>query len=355
MGRTKFHLSLNVRDLARTAEFLELLLGMKPAQLHADYAKFELDEPPLVLSLAPTDLPARGGVNHLGFRLADRQALASLEARLVARGIAYDYDESVACCHSRQTKLWVRDPAGNLWELYVLEDESECVPEPISIAPRNVTAHVEQLHSTWAHRLGEAVPDRIQAADGTLDEVVLEGTVNARLLPDQPAAILHEAARVLRPGGKLLLRALTADQVLQHPPALPGPAAEVQHVPTCGEVLDAIANAGFLNLELLTYGETYRFQHAGAELRETRIRARRSATGSAPLDRVVIYRGPFPEVRDDSGQIFRRGEQSYVNELTWTRLQEGSREQFIFEPRDDFVKNSSNHAYPRSSYPAPAG
>jgi len=38
-----------VSDLDRSVAFYGTLLGRPPLKLHADYAKFELDEPPLVL------------------------------------------------------------------------------------------------------------------------------------------------------------------------------------------------------------------------------------------------------------------------------------------------------------------
>ncbi len=47
----KFHTSLNVTDLAWAIDFYRLRLGCEPAKQRRDYAKFELVEPPLVLSL----------------------------------------------------------------------------------------------------------------------------------------------------------------------------------------------------------------------------------------------------------------------------------------------------------------
>jgi len=49
----KFHLSLNVSDLSRSVAFYRALFGCEPAKRHDDYAKFELDEPPVVFSLVP--------------------------------------------------------------------------------------------------------------------------------------------------------------------------------------------------------------------------------------------------------------------------------------------------------------
>ena len=42
----RFHLSVNVSDLARSVAFYRTLFGAEPAKLRDDYAKFELDDPP---------------------------------------------------------------------------------------------------------------------------------------------------------------------------------------------------------------------------------------------------------------------------------------------------------------------
>ncbi len=49
----KFHLSLNVPDLDWAIEFYRVLFGLAPAKLHDDYAKFELNDPPVIFSLVP--------------------------------------------------------------------------------------------------------------------------------------------------------------------------------------------------------------------------------------------------------------------------------------------------------------
>src|SRR5262245_22981753 len=105
MSMSKFHISLNVHDLGAASTFLEMLLDTKPARLHSNYAKFELADPPLVLSLVPTDVPTGTGINHLGFRLPNREALDAMQERLTKADISHEIEESVACCHSRQSKF----------------------------------------------------------------------------------------------------------------------------------------------------------------------------------------------------------------------------------------------------------
>ena len=43
IGQVKFHVSLNVSDLPRSVAFYAALLGVTPAKVYVDYAKFEID------------------------------------------------------------------------------------------------------------------------------------------------------------------------------------------------------------------------------------------------------------------------------------------------------------------------
>src|SRR4051812_10160317 len=83
----RFHLSLNVSDLARSIGFYRTLFGTEPAKVRADYAKFELHAPPLVLSLEPAAAGKGGWLNHLGFRMPDSATLVAMQRRLEEAGI----------------------------------------------------------------------------------------------------------------------------------------------------------------------------------------------------------------------------------------------------------------------------
>ena len=56
----RFHVSLNITNLERSVAFYKILFNMEPAKLRADYAKFEPNDPPLVLSLEPNGRPGGG-------------------------------------------------------------------------------------------------------------------------------------------------------------------------------------------------------------------------------------------------------------------------------------------------------
>src|SRR5688572_6458198 len=83
----KFHASLNVSDLDRAIAFYRVLLGVEPAKVRADYAKFDLAEPPLVLSLIPGRPGPGGHLSHAGLRVRNAEELVEIQHRLEAAGM----------------------------------------------------------------------------------------------------------------------------------------------------------------------------------------------------------------------------------------------------------------------------
>ncbi|VTS08264.1 ArsI/CadI family heavy metal resistance metalloenzyme [Tuwongella immobilis] len=123
MQTIKFHASLNVSDLAKSVEFYTALFGEGPVKFYPDYAKFEIANPPLVLSLKPKRACAGGPLNHLGLRITDVAQLQAIRTRLEAVGARIGRQDDVKCCYALQTKLWITDPDQTLWEVYVLHDD----------------------------------------------------------------------------------------------------------------------------------------------------------------------------------------------------------------------------------------
>ena len=119
----KFHISLNVGCLDKAVAFYRVFLGVEPAKLRRDYAKFELSNPPLVLSMHPEKHGGGGSLNHLGFRVPGAGMLVDVQRRLETAGYRTRRQDGVECCYARQTKFWVSDPDGSLWEIYVLEED----------------------------------------------------------------------------------------------------------------------------------------------------------------------------------------------------------------------------------------
>src|SRR5262245_16557594 len=177
----RFHLSLNVGDLERAVAFYRVLFDREPAKCYADYAKFELDDPPLVLSLEPMARPAGGPLNHLGFRMADSAALVVVQRRLEEAGIACRRQEGVECCYARQTKFWVADPDQTLWEIYTLDEDIDHRGPGQTLAEMLPAAEGAEV---WEHLLIDPVPDAIPKAAGSVDEIRLRGSFNVPLPDD---------------------------------------------------------------------------------------------------------------------------------------------------------------------------
>ncbi|MFO0884685.1 MAG: ArsI/CadI family heavy metal resistance metalloenzyme [Pirellulales bacterium] len=276
----RFHMSLNVRDLKKTTDFFQVFLGLEPAKCRPDYAKFEMLNPPLVLSLEPHAALPGGNLNHLGFRVANSEALVEVQRRLELAGISTVREEGVECCYARQTKFWVHDPDGNMWEIYTLDEDIEHRGDgrvPVSL-PASETSGTEPAASAaiWSHQLGTPFPVKLPILDQTVDVVALQGTHNEKQPTSIHVARLQEAFRVLKPGGVVQLHLLTSDRpVLTESLVLPGPAAAVQQVPVDADVTSWLSEAGFVDIQFTFHATSPCFRVGDAELRETRLEGKR--------------------------------------------------------------------------------
>ena len=138
----KFHLSLNVSDLERSAAFYEAFFGVPPHKRRPGYVNFDLAEPPLKLALNELALnevealPGAGALDHLGLQMPLPEQVHAARTRLEASGLVSFDEGDTVCCYARQDKVWVQDPDGNKWEVYVLlDDMQEERGEPVSALP----------------------------------------------------------------------------------------------------------------------------------------------------------------------------------------------------------------------------
>jgi catechol 2,3-dioxygenase-like lactoylglutathione lyase family enzyme len=116
------HLSLDVRNVHASVEFYQKVFGVPPQKQTVDYAKFDLTEPNLNLSLV-SSAGAVSSVNHLGIEVASTDELATWKQRLQEQGILEKVEEDVACCFARQDKLWFTDADGNAWEIFTVHEQ----------------------------------------------------------------------------------------------------------------------------------------------------------------------------------------------------------------------------------------
>jgi catechol 2,3-dioxygenase-like lactoylglutathione lyase family enzyme len=329
-----FHLSLNVADLPRSIAFYKALLGVEPAKSYADYAKFEMAEPALVLSLEPSRGQTNGGaINHLGIRVQDGQHIREYYERMAGSGVETQWIAGVECCYSRQSKIVTHDPDGNLVEVYVVEEDLE---RPSSAATQAAAPAPSAPQTSHTHMLGTPIELPLAARDAALEQVNLRGTFNAPAGFERRAELLAESARVLAAGGELTCHLLVADAPLTKPlPTLPAPAQYVTFAPTISDVLRSIEQAGFVDVEIvrLSHSPVMVFDEVG--MRELLVSARKPVP-AAGAKRVVVYKGPMRQLADDGGVVYRRGERVVVDAAAWERLQAGaSAGVFAFLNEDD--------------------
>ncbi len=318
----RFHASLNVRDLDRSVAFYRVLLGIAPAKLRPDYAKFELSDPPLVLSLIPGGAVSGGSLNHVGLRVRDAGELVEIQRRLEAAGHTTTREEGVACCYSRQTKFWISDPDQALWEIYVFHEDIEerGNANPPHVAPLSVPFGTPVASRVWEHRLTDPVPSRLPHDDNSLHDIRLEGSINLALGSESRDNLFRECLRALRPGATLHVHGLSGDRETHSRPSLPGPAAAVQHVPATGAIVDTLVRTGFVDVQIEKLSETAYFIVDDVPLREVRITARKSGHRPKTATHQAVYLGPMERVIDDFGNVFVRGVPTPLNVHDWQVL-----------------------------------
>lgn len=330
-SQNKFHLSLHVTDIARSVDFYRALFGVVPAKQFDDYAKFEVEEPPLVFSITPHPPgPAGGVMSHAGLKVSSPEAIERVHQRLLHAGYSVQCQEGATCGYRRQSKIHVADPDGTSWEVYVVDEE--VVPATLDRSVEGVAAAlpVSTGPVVWEHYISNPPPDSIPHNDASVDEVRLVGTFNTNLSDAVKQRLVVEGRRVLKPGGKILVHGLMADRPFPGAqPSLPGLAAMVAHVPVHSQPLELLRNAGFVGIHITRYSDKPWLRHDGVELREVKLIAWQPE--SASTTRRVLYKGPFVEAVDESGNVFPRGKRVEVSDTVWNQLRRGAAaEQFLF-------------------------
>jgi catechol 2,3-dioxygenase-like lactoylglutathione lyase family enzyme len=117
----KVHVALNTERFEESVAFYRAFFGLEPVKLKPGYAKFDVAEPPLNFTLNQGPAPAAGALNHLGIQVAASAAVEQAAARLAAAGLATLEEKGTDCCYALQDKVWVSDPNGYRWEVFVVK------------------------------------------------------------------------------------------------------------------------------------------------------------------------------------------------------------------------------------------
>lgn len=149
MDILKPHISLNVSNIDASVTFYEKAFGVLATKRRPGYAKFDLTAPSLNLTMQEAP---RTGINasHFGVQVASTEDVAAAWTRFKEAGLATKTETNTECCYAMQDKVWVEDPDGNAWEVFVVKGESAvmtkqatsagcCVPSVESAAPAKAT------------------------------------------------------------------------------------------------------------------------------------------------------------------------------------------------------------------------
>src|SRR5215510_8392061 len=175
MSRNTFHVALSVTDLPTAIEQYRKILGIEPAKVKPDYAKFELADPPVTLSLNLGGEP--GTVSHLGIRYPGTGEVATELVRTKAQGVAVHEQPGTTCCYAKADKFWVHDTDGLGWEMYTLLEDAEVhsiveTPKDVCCSPTTATQTVTQSQAPSSSCCS---PARSTTAESSLVQMQAKG------------------------------------------------------------------------------------------------------------------------------------------------------------------------------------
>ncbi len=121
----KIHVALNTNKFDESVAFYRGFFGKEPVKLKPGYAKFDLERPGLNFTLnksshAPKD---PSSLNHLGIQVSSTAEVVGATKRLAEAGFETLEENDTVCCYALQDKVWVSDPNGYRWEVFVVKQD----------------------------------------------------------------------------------------------------------------------------------------------------------------------------------------------------------------------------------------
>jgi catechol 2,3-dioxygenase-like lactoylglutathione lyase family enzyme len=127
----KAHIAINVRNVERSVEFYKKMFGIEPSKHRPKYAKFDVESPPLNLTLNERPFTDSGALFHMGIQVASTEDVLAMRDRWGGAGLQTRDEMQIVCGYALQDKSWVSDPDGNQWEVFVVHKDN--LPEYYSI------------------------------------------------------------------------------------------------------------------------------------------------------------------------------------------------------------------------------
>jgi arsenate reductase len=133
----EFHSSIGVRDLARSARFYTWLLGTQPREWTHRYVTFICPKLNLNFVLLVSDGKElhHDTLYHFGIALADKGAVVNAYHRAGEAGWHIEKPPRTTWMGTPLHELWLKDPDGNLIELYARLTEKDLAQRPADGQP----------------------------------------------------------------------------------------------------------------------------------------------------------------------------------------------------------------------------
>src|SRR5687768_17135635 len=150
MGQIKVHVGLNTEKFAESVEFYSRFFGTNPVKRKPGYAKFDIDQPGLNFTLYEGKVPEKGALNHLGIQVENTDDVVAATARLKSAGLLTQEELGTDCCYALQDKVWVTDPNGYQWEVFVVK-VGDTQPELTAASPAAASSTAACCADTCCH------------------------------------------------------------------------------------------------------------------------------------------------------------------------------------------------------------
>ena len=144
----KAHLAINVHNVERSIEFYKKLFGIEPSKVRTGYAKFDVLNPPLNLTLNEHLFNERGALSHLGIQVKSTEDVLAIRERWADAGLITRDEMQTNCCYAIQDKTWVRDPDGNEWEVFVVLQDNLAETAPCECGEKVAESETETIAAT---------------------------------------------------------------------------------------------------------------------------------------------------------------------------------------------------------------
>src|SRR5215471_18484528 len=83
----KAHVALNVKNVDRSVAFYRKLFAVEPVKTRRGYAKFEIHNPPLNLSLNESAAAGPGALSHLGIQVSSTEDVVAVRRQWTEAGL----------------------------------------------------------------------------------------------------------------------------------------------------------------------------------------------------------------------------------------------------------------------------